>query len=124
MKAIEPYFPVVLFIMLCKMVLTFESVTKTYGVTAQMKSIEQKFSVALFVFSHLPKRSLGSVSSILILDSCGNEMVFLKKHFLVHRRGAAKAKTFLHCLQECGVIFFLYNSTLTTEMKTNYLNPN
>ena len=38
-KAIEPYFHVVLFIMLYKVVLTFKSVDKTL-VTFQMKAIE------------------------------------------------------------------------------------
>ena len=42
MKAIEQYFPVVLFIMLYKVVLTFECVT------IQMKATEQYFPVALF----------------------------------------------------------------------------
>ena len=42
MKAIEQFFPVVLFIMLYKVVLTFECVT------IQMKATEQYFPVALF----------------------------------------------------------------------------
>ena len=48
MKATEQYFPVVLYIMLCKVVLTFESVEKSYGVTIQMKATEQYFPVVLF----------------------------------------------------------------------------
>ena len=43
MKATEQYFPVVLFIMLYKVVLTFESVDGTHNVTIQMKTIEQCF---------------------------------------------------------------------------------
>ena len=48
MKATEQYFPVVLFIMLYKMVLTFESVDDTYCMTIQMKATEQYFPVVLF----------------------------------------------------------------------------
>ena len=44
MKATQQYFPVVLFIMLYKMVLTFESV-----VTIQMNATEQYFPVVLFI---------------------------------------------------------------------------
>ena len=40
MKATEQYFPVVLFIMLYKVVLTFESAHETYSVTIQMKAVE------------------------------------------------------------------------------------
>ena len=50
MKAIEQYFPVVLFIMLFKMVLTFESLDQiSYSVTIQMKATEQYFPVVLFI---------------------------------------------------------------------------
>ena len=52
MKAIELYFPVVLFIMLYKVVpVTFESVDKILlnGVTVQMKSAEQYFAAVLFI---------------------------------------------------------------------------
>ena len=38
MKATEQYFPVVLFIMLYKVVLTFASVDETVGVNIQMKA--------------------------------------------------------------------------------------
>ena len=40
MKATEQYFPVVLFIMLYKVVLTFESVDESKIATVQMKAIE------------------------------------------------------------------------------------
>ena len=46
MKATEQFFPRVLFIMLYKVVLTFESV---YDVTIQTKVIEQQFPVVLFI---------------------------------------------------------------------------
>ena len=49
MKADEQYFPVVLFIMLYKVVLTFESVMKSSSVTIQMKATEQYFPVVLFI---------------------------------------------------------------------------
>ena len=45
MKATEQYFPVVLFIMLYKVVLTFESVDEIETVTIQMKATEQYFPV-------------------------------------------------------------------------------
>ena len=48
MKATEQYFPVVLFIMLYKVVLTFESVNKI--LKCEMKATEQYFPVVLFVF--------------------------------------------------------------------------
>ena len=47
MKATEQYFPVVLFIMLFKVILTYESAK---SVAIQMKATEQYFSVVLFVF--------------------------------------------------------------------------
>ena len=49
MKATEQYFPVVLFIMLYKVVLTFESVDEILSMTIQMKAIEQYFIVMLFI---------------------------------------------------------------------------
>ena len=46
MKANEQYFPVVLFIMLYRVVLTFDAILlmKPYCVTIQMKAIEQYFT--------------------------------------------------------------------------------
>ena len=49
MKATEQYFPVVLFIMLCKVILTFESVDEILCVTIQTKAFEQHFLVVLFI---------------------------------------------------------------------------
>ena len=51
MKAIERYFHVVRFIMLCKVVLTFGSVDETLvsKPSIQMKAIEQYFNVTLFI---------------------------------------------------------------------------
>ena len=53
MKATEPYFPVVLFIVLSKVVLTFKFVPywKSLSETIQMKAIEQHFAVVAFYFS-------------------------------------------------------------------------
>ena len=39
-KATEQYFPLVLFIMLYKVILTFKSWMKSYGMTIQMNSTE------------------------------------------------------------------------------------
>ena len=50
MKAIEQYFPVVLFIVLYKVVLTFESVDEILSMTIQMKPIKKILSVARFIF--------------------------------------------------------------------------
>ena len=51
MKATEQYFPVVLFIVLYKVVLTFESVDEIpkRDLTIQMKVTEQSFPVILFI---------------------------------------------------------------------------
>ena len=51
MKATEQYFPVVLFIMLYKVVLTFESVDEIpkCDLTIQMKVTEQSFLVIPFI---------------------------------------------------------------------------
>ena len=50
LKAIEQYFPVVLFTMLYRVVLTFESVDEILlSVTIQMKAAEQYFPVVLFI---------------------------------------------------------------------------
>ena len=49
MKAIEQDFSVVLFMMLNKVVLTFESVDEILKCDAQMKAIEQDFSVVLLL---------------------------------------------------------------------------
>ena len=68
MKATEQYFPVVLYIMLCKVVLTFESVEKSYGVTIQMKATEQYFPVVLFIMPYKMVLTFESVDEILWCD--------------------------------------------------------
>ena len=53
MRATEQYFPVVVFIMLYKVVLTFESVDEMLKcVTIQMKAPEQYTPVVLFIMLH------------------------------------------------------------------------
>ena len=54
-KPTEQYFPIVLFIMLFKVLLTFESVDEIYGVTIQMKPLKQCSHVVAFVFQYLTK---------------------------------------------------------------------
>ena len=57
MKATEQYFPVVLFIILYKVVLTFESVDENlkcdHSNGLQMKATEQCFPVMLFIMLYL-----------------------------------------------------------------------
>ena len=51
MKATEQYFPVVLFIMLYKVVLTFESVVEILKCGNQMNVIAHRFLVKLFILA-------------------------------------------------------------------------
>ena len=50
MKAIEQYFPVLLFIMLYKVALALEFMDEILKCDIQVKGIEQYFPVVLFVF--------------------------------------------------------------------------
>ena len=68
MKATEQYFPVVLFIMLYKVVLTFESVDEIQSVTIQMKATEQYFPVMLFIMLYKVVLTFESVDEILKCD--------------------------------------------------------
>ena len=68
MKTTEQYFPVVLFILLYKVVLTFESVVKSSSVTIQMKAIVQYFPVVLFITLYKVVLTLESVNEILKCD--------------------------------------------------------
>ena len=65
MKATEQYFPVVLFFMLCKVVLTSESVDKILSVTIQMKTTEQSFRVVLFIMLYKVVLTFESVDEVL-----------------------------------------------------------
>ena len=49
MKATEQYFPVVLYIVLYKVILTSESVNEIQSVTIPMKATEHLFYVVLFI---------------------------------------------------------------------------
>ena len=66
MKAIEQYFPVVLFIMLYKVVLTFESVDEILKCHHSNESYsEQYFPVVLFITPYKVVLSFESVNEIL-----------------------------------------------------------
>ena len=69
MKATEQYFPVVLFIMEYKVVLTFESVDVILkvSVTIQMKATEQNCLVVLFTLQSNHVLTFSSVKGILQL---------------------------------------------------------
>ena len=67
MKAIDKYFPVILFLMLYKKVLTFESVDEILSVTIQVKATEKYFSVVLFMMLYTAVLPLASgVEEIVI----------------------------------------------------------
>ena len=51
MKAIEQYFPVVLFIMLYKVGLTFESVDEILGVTNEVQAISEQYLPVVLVIA-------------------------------------------------------------------------
>ena len=61
MKATEQFFLVVLFIMMYKVVLTFESLMKSLSVTIQVKATEQYFPVVLFIMLYKAVLTFGSV---------------------------------------------------------------
>ena len=77
MKAIEQYFHVVLFIMLCKVVQTFKSVDKTLGVTIRMKLNEQYFPQLLFAsfFNILQNDGIGICERFELWHISGRESV-------------------------------------------------
>ena len=52
MKVTEKYFPVVLFIVLYNVFLTFESVNEILNCGIQMKATERYFPVVLFIMLH------------------------------------------------------------------------
>ena len=78
MKATEQYFPAVLFIVLCKMILTFESVDEILSVAIQIKATEQYFPVVLFimlckvVLTFEPVDEIHSSESYLAAHSCSS----------------------------------------------------
>ena len=77
MKATEQFFTVVLFIMLYKVVLTFESVDEILkcDLTIQMKVTEQSFLVVLFIMLYQVVLTFESVNEILKCVSLYSNMV-------------------------------------------------
>ena len=67
-KATEQYFPVILFIMMYKMVLMFQSVDEILSVTIQMKASEKYFPVILFIMLYKVVLMFESVDEILKCD--------------------------------------------------------
>ena len=68
MKSTEQDFPVVLFIKLYKVVLTFESVVKSVSETIQMKATERYVHVVLFIMLYKVVLTFESVDDILKCD--------------------------------------------------------
>ena len=69
MKATEQYFPVVLFIMLYKVVLTFESVDEILKCDHSNKSYnEQYFPVVLFILLYMVVLTFESADEIVKCD--------------------------------------------------------
>ena len=72
MKATEQYFSVVLFIILYKVLLTFESVDQPLSVTIHPKVAEQYFPVVLLIILCQGGLTFESVDEILKCDSESN----------------------------------------------------
>ena len=68
MKATGQYFPVVLFIMLYKVRLTFESVDEIVKYSIQIKATEQYFPVVLFIMLYKVRVTFESVDEIVKCD--------------------------------------------------------
>ena len=68
MKATEQYFPVVLFMMLFKVVQSFESAVESISVTILTKVTEQYFPVVLFIMLYKVVLTFVSVDEILKCD--------------------------------------------------------
>ena len=68
MKAIEQYFHVVLYIMLYKVVLTFNSVDETLACDHSNETIEQYFHVVLFIMLYKVILTFKSVDETLVCD--------------------------------------------------------
>jgi len=68
MKVTKQDFPVVLFIMLYKVVLTFESVDEILKCDYSMKATEQYFPVVLFIMLNKVVLTFESVDEILKCD--------------------------------------------------------
>ena len=72
MKASEQYFPVALFILPYKVVLTFESVDRIHRATIQVNVTEQYFPVKLFIVLYKVVLTFESVDEILKCDHSNN----------------------------------------------------
>ena len=68
MKAAGQYFPVVLFIMLYKVVLTFQSMNEILGMTIQMKASEWFSREVLFIMLYTEVLTFEFVGEILKCD--------------------------------------------------------
>ena len=68
MKATEHYFPVLLFIMLYMVVLTFESVYEILKCDHSNKATDQYFPVVLFIMLYMVVLTFESVEEILECD--------------------------------------------------------
>ena len=68
MKATEQYFPVVLFIMLYKVILTFDSVDEILWCDHSNEATEQYFPVVLFIMPYKAVLTFESVDEILKCD--------------------------------------------------------
>ena len=68
MKVTEQYFPVVLFIMLYKVVQTFESVDEILKCDHSNEATEQYFPVVLFIMLYKAVQTFESVDEILKCD--------------------------------------------------------
>ena len=67
-KATGQYFPVVLFIMLYTLVLTFDSVYEILSVTIQIKATKQYFPVVLFIMLYKVVLTMEAVDEIIKCD--------------------------------------------------------
>ena len=68
MKATEQYFPVVLFVMLYKVVLTFDTVGEILKCDHSNETTEQYFHVVLFIILYNVYLTFESVNEILKCD--------------------------------------------------------
>ena len=71
MKTIEQYFPVVLFVMLYKMVLTFESVDEILNCDHSNEGYRTVASCDAVYFSIVCKMKLGIIFVKILIDSLG-----------------------------------------------------
>ena len=69
MKAAEQYFPMVLFIILYKLVLTLESADEILKCNIQVKATERYFPVVLFIMLYKVVLTSESVDEILKCDN-------------------------------------------------------